>query len=149
MTVSYKILSSSSSFTCHYLRCCILSLVTEKSVLNHQPTSPGVVPVMQALQTVWGGETDSSNERHLLLSTAFWKKTITWHIRKLLINLYRPSGTTSVSANVLLFGRAVQRLYRCVIPLLNAPSKHKFKTIIFFECLVFFYWLLRLSEIDF
>jgi hypothetical protein len=34
------------------------------------------------------------------------------------INLYRPNGT-SVPANVLLFGRAVQRLYRCVIPLLK------------------------------
>jgi hypothetical protein len=58
-------------------------------------------------------------------------------------NLYRPSGT-SVPANVLLFGRAV-RLYRCVIPLSKAPSKHKFKTIVLFECLEFFYWLLRLS----
>jgi hypothetical protein len=64
-------------------------------------------------------------------------------------NLYRPNGTTSVPANVLLFGRAVQRLYRCIIPLLRAPSKHKFKTIVLFECLEFFYWLLRLSEIDF
>jgi hypothetical protein len=63
-------------------------------------------------------------------------------------NIYRPSGT-SVPANVLLFGRAVQRLYRCVIPLLKASSKHKFKTIVVFECLEFFYWLLRLSEIDF
>jgi hypothetical protein len=56
---------------------------------------------------------------------------------------------TSVPANVLLFGRAVQRLYRCVMPLLKAPSKQKFKTIVLFECLEFFYWLLRLSEIDF
>jgi hypothetical protein len=54
-------------------------------------------------------------------------------------NLYRPNGTTSVPANVLLFGRAVQRLYHCVIPLLKAPSKHKFKTIVLFECLEFFY----------
>jgi hypothetical protein len=65
------------------------------------------------------------------------------------INLYRPNGTTSVPANVLLFGRAVQRLYRCIIPLFKAPSKHKFKIIVLFECLEFFYWLLRLSEIDF
>jgi hypothetical protein len=65
------------------------------------------------------------------------------------INLYWPNGTTSVPANVLLFVRAVQRLYRSVIPLLKAPSKHKFKTIVLFEYLEFFYWLLRLSEIDF
>jgi hypothetical protein len=64
-------------------------------------------------------------------------------------NLYRPNGATSVPANVLLFGQAVQRLYRCVIPLLKALSKHKFKTIVLSECLEFFYWLLRLSEIDF
>jgi hypothetical protein len=28
-------------------------------------------------------------------------------------------------------------------------SKYKFKTIVLFECLEIFYWLLRLSEIDF
>jgi hypothetical protein len=69
-------------------------------------------------------------------------------IKTFFLNLYRPNGT-SVPANVLLFGWAVQRLYRCVILLLKAPSKHKFKTIVLFECLEFFYWLLRLSEIDF
>jgi hypothetical protein len=36
-------------------------------------------------------------------------------------------------------GRTVQRLYRCVIPLLKTPSKHKFKTIVLSECLEFFY----------
>jgi hypothetical protein len=33
-------------------------------------------------------------------------------------------------------GLMVQRLYRCVIPLLKAPSKHKFKTIVLFECIL-------------
>jgi hypothetical protein len=63
-------------------------------------------------------------------------------------NHYRPNDT-SVPANVLIFGQAVQHLYRCVIPLFKAPSNHEFKTVVFFECLEFFYWLLRLSETDF
>jgi hypothetical protein len=34
-----------------------------------------------------------------------------------LFNLYPPNGTTSVPATVPVFGRELQRLYHCIIPL--------------------------------